>query len=580
MEKIIVLIAFFLSVTNCYALDNVYKWHTFYGANGSDSGHAIAIDSKGNVYVVGTSNESWLGENNTSPIHAHSGRDDITIVKLNPDGVYQWHTFYGSSESDHGISISIDTNDNIYVVGYSDFNWLGDGNINPIHPLGEAGMDVPDITVLKLDKNGIYQWHTFYGSDEAIDYGRGISVDTDGSVYVTGSSLRTWQGDGNIDPIHNTITSGGIAIFKLDKNGTYQWHTFYGWGCEGFGITVGADSNVYIVGSSWITWKGDNNTPPLHTHGLSSDITVIKLNTDGDYQWHTFYGGDCGYDIALDKNGNLYVAGSSVATWQGDGDISPLNAYTGNNDITILKLTTSGTYLWHTFYGTEHYDVGYAIAIDKNNEIYVAGRSNETWKGDGDTEPFHQGSTLGNNSTILKLTTNGIYQWHTFYGPNRPSNSTDIAIDENDNVYSVDSTSYSPWEADGNTTPIHIGSGSYDISILKLHGYDDTLKITTSGSGQGKVISNPIGINCGYDCFDAYENNKTIMLTAIPGTDSKFIGWSGDCDQDGNVIINADKSCTAIFQNCFSWPMFFPAITGAKEIRQEKSKKAEKNSIE
>jgi len=45
MEKIIVLIAFFLSVTNCYALDNVYKWHTFYGANGSDSGHAIAIDS-------------------------------------------------------------------------------------------------------------------------------------------------------------------------------------------------------------------------------------------------------------------------------------------------------------------------------------------------------------------------------------------------------------------------------------------------------------------------------------------------------------------------------------------------------
>ncbi len=48
------------------------------------------------------------------------------------------------------------------------------------------------------------------------------------------------------------------------------------------------------------------------------DIFVLKLDSSGAYQWHTFYGSsdhDYGNGIAVDGSGNVYVTGYSYATW-------------------------------------------------------------------------------------------------------------------------------------------------------------------------------------------------------------------------------------------------------------------------
>ena len=62
---------------------------------------------------------------------------------------------------------------------------------------------------------------------------------------------------------------------------------------------------------------------------------------------------DYGFSIAVDTNGNVYVTGYSYATWG-----SPLNPHSGSSDIVVLKLDSSGTYQWHTFYGSGGYDEG------------------------------------------------------------------------------------------------------------------------------------------------------------------------------------------------------------------------------
>jgi hypothetical protein len=76
---------------------------------------------------------------------------------------------------------------------------------------------------------------------------------------------------------------------------------------------------------------------------------------------------------------------------------------------------------------------------------------------------------------------------------------------------------------------------------------DRCLTVNKAGSGSGTVISDPAGIFCGGDCTEVYDDGTTVTLTAYPGVNSYFVGWSGDCDANGQVTMDADKTCTATF---------------------------------
>ena len=96
-----------------------------------------------------------------------------------------------------------------------------------------------------------------------------------------------------------------------------------------------------VAGTSFAGWLGDGNTPPIHQYHESADITVLKLDDDGHYIWHTFYGSDTYEDsagLALDLIGNVMIAGFGDASWQGDGGANPLHPYTGGYDLIVVKL--------------------------------------------------------------------------------------------------------------------------------------------------------------------------------------------------------------------------------------------------
>ncbi len=375
-----------------------YQWHTFYG--GSGNGTSIAVDGS-DVYVTGYSGAAWNGPGGESPLHAYSGGDDITVLKLGSAGAYQWHTFYGASGDDFGNAIAVDGSGGVYVAGASFATWTGDNGASPLH----AYTGSIDIAVLKLSSAGAYQWHTFYGGSTT-NSGRAIAVDGN-DVYVTGYSDAAWNGPGGESPLHAYTGSADIVVLKLSSAGAYQWHTFYGGGGYDYGhaIAVDGSGDVYVTGISFATWTGDGGASPLHAYSLDGDIVVLKLSSAGAYQWHTFYGGngaDYGYAIAVDGSGDVYVAGHSGAAWNGPVGESPLHAYSGSSDITVLKLSSAGAYQWHTFYGGSDSDYGYAIAVDGSGDIYVAGNSYATWDGDGGASPLHA-YTGGVDIAVLKL---------------------------------------------------------------------------------------------------------------------------------------------------------------------------------
>jgi hypothetical protein len=349
-------------------IDPTYQWHTFYGSATEDEGNSIAVDGSGNVYVTGYSDTSW-----GSPLHGHStgSNMDIMVLKLDSSGTLLWNTFYGSANTDEGKGIAVDGNGNIYVTGHSNTSW--DSPVAPQH----AHTSGFDIVVLKLDSSGTYQWHTFYGSTST-DYGLGIAVYGSNHVYITGISLGTWGSP--LNDHSGVVSDADIVVFKLDSSGALQWNTFYGSTTTdyGSGVAVDGNENVYVTGYSNASW----GVSPLHAHttGNNEDIVVFKLDSLGVLKWNTFYGSetynDYGYGIAVDGSGNSYVTGTSKATWG-----SPVHPFSGNGlgDITVLKLNTSGALQWHTFHGSTAIDNGYGIAVDGSRNIYVTGSSQATW---------------------------------------------------------------------------------------------------------------------------------------------------------------------------------------------------------
>jgi hypothetical protein len=228
-----------------------------------------------------------------------------------------------------------------------------------------------DAFVTKLNSSGVRQWHTFLGSG-SWDIGKGIAVDGSGNVYVVGTSHATWG-----VPV-NAFAGGPVDAFtaKLNSNGALQWNTFLGsqdWD-TGSGVTVDGSGNIYVLGSSGATWG-----IPVSAHaGGYGDAFAAKLNNSGVRQWNTFLGSgsdDYGNSIAVDGSRNVYVVGISGATWG-----TPVNAFAGGKyDAFAAKLNSSGALQWHTFLGSVSEDWGYGISVDGGGSVYIVGDSDATW---------------------------------------------------------------------------------------------------------------------------------------------------------------------------------------------------------
>lgn len=443
-----------------------YQWHSFYGVNASvGASRSVGVDASGNVYIAGYANASW-----GSPLHAYSGGYDIVVTKLSSTGAYQWHSYYGASPTtsedgdDEAYGIAIDPGGNVYVTGYSDRSWQGPGNVEPILA---HGADAEYMFVLKLDSSGAYQWHTFVQPGRA----RAIAVDST-AAYITGYAARSWN-----TPLH--ASPGTLLALKLNSSGVYQWHSYYGAGSgaeEERGNAIAIDTAhqaLYISGQSQNSWQGDNATAALHDFsggaGYSNDIVVLKLNTNGGYAWHTFYGAsgtdDIGAGVSFDRSGSPFIAATSSASWA-----SPLHAHSGEADIAILQLSSTGSYQWHTFYGSDGQDEAAGISVNASGIAYIVGQSAKTWAGPGNQAPLHTHSGGLTDSTVLKISNDASYLGHSFYGAGDGlDQSAGIALGPDQDIF-VTGLSPKSWLGAGNSAALHAHSGNSegDSFILKL----------------------------------------------------------------------------------------------------------------
>ena len=310
------------------------------------------------------------------------------------------------------------------------------------------------------------EWNTFMSTT-----GRAIAVDGSGNVYVVGESGDTWGTP--VDPHMGSIDGGSdVFVAKLDSNGERLWHTFMGGTLPydyGNGIAVDDNGNVYVAGSSRGTWGTPVNA---HADGYSDDAFAAKLDTNGTRLWNTFMGSsdfDIGRAIALDGGGNVYVAGDSNITWG-----TPVNAHTGGySDAFVAKLNSNGTCVWNTFMGSTDYDFGSAIAVSGSGNVYVAGYN-------GTYVPRY--GIWADDAFVTKLSSNGTRVRNTIMGSSDYDIGNGIAVDDSGNVF-VAGESRATWG-----TPVDAHTGGSDAFVAKLRDAGCEFFIIQTGEGKSFAV--------------------------------------------------------------------------------------------
>ena len=75
------------------------------------------------------------------------------------------------------------------------------------------------------------------------------------------------------------------------------------------------------------------------------------------------------------------------------------------------------------------------------------------------------------------------------------------------------------------------------------------LDVTVEGDGSGTIASSPAGIDCEFDCSEAYLAGTVVTLTATPEANAVFAGWNGPCTGTGTCVVtmDGDIAVTATF---------------------------------
>ncbi|MCP4699565.1 MAG: DUF1566 domain-containing protein [Gammaproteobacteria bacterium] len=74
-----------------------------------------------------------------------------------------------------------------------------------------------------------------------------------------------------------------------------------------------------------------------------------------------------------------------------------------------------------------------------------------------------------------------------------------------------------------------------------------SLTVSRQGNGLGTVSFDP-GMDCDKECTGEYNSGEKVILTAIPGEYSDFVGWSGACSgSDCSLTMNQAQEVTADF---------------------------------
>jgi len=452
-----------------------------------------------------------------------------------------YSTYFGGSQNCEGGYLAVDRQGNMYLSGMVRSNgYLATPGAYQENYAGGNGFP-HDVVITKLDPSGTALVYSTFLGGTGEDNVYGLALDTSANVYVTG---WTQSSDFPTAQAYQLLRMGGGDVFvtKLNSSGSRLIYSTYLGGTSNDiagGITADNRGWAYIVGAS-----ASSNFPAINGYSSTNngsfvfgDVIVARFDAFGQLLSSTFLGGagnDVGTDIALGKDGSIYVCGyTSSWNFPHPSGFDPDLNVSGSGfatDAFVAKFDpTLRTLEYATYLGGNGDDAAFGIAVDSNDNAYVTGttRSNDfpTSK-----NAFDQSLNDTANSTDLFLTkvnNRGLaLLYSSYFGGKDADSGSHLVVDRNEFAYVVGTTRSNNFPVTSNgIDTTHNGSG--DAIFLKVNTETGALVYSTFLGGSGFEEGRDVAI----------DDDNTVYLSGLTGSND-FFPITDDAFQDVGGAVN------------------------------------------
>ncbi len=186
---------------------------TYFGASTFDNGNDVAVDSKNNIYVTGSTDSLSFPTINAYQTSYGGGVFDAFLSKFNSSGSPLFSTFLGGINQDVTTGVAVDSRDNAYIIGgtYS-------SNFPTLNAYNRTYGGTGDVFLSKFNSTGSFLFSSYFGGTSE-DLPGGVTVSRKDNIYIAGATYspnfpiqKAYQAT---KPSSNTVRTSFFAQLDL-----------------------------------------------------------------------------------------------------------------------------------------------------------------------------------------------------------------------------------------------------------------------------------------------------------------------------------------------------------------------------
>ena len=388
----------------------------------------------------------------------------------------------------------------------------------------------------------IYDWGYAVGGTSN-EVGVKVSTDNNGDVLHIGTFQGTFDADPGSATTNLTPVGGSdVSISKYDTGGNLIWVRSIGGPLSetAEGLDLASDGSVYVSGRFQGTVDFDPGTGIQNvTSNGDYDIFLLKLDSNGDFQWVYTAGsslGEFANNVAVDNNDDVYLTGSFRNTVNFDSGLGTANLTSqGGTDGYVVKLDPTGAFISVHHLGGTSDVLPNGIAVDFLNDVYVVGEYFGTVNLDVANAPQSYTSAGDRDIFLMKLNQGSTFSWAHSIGSGTRDQGADLTIDLDNNViFGGGFSGTVDFDPDPVNTDSKTAVAGLDMVLVKFNSIGEHIFSAVAGSINDDAIT---GITV--------DGNNNIYS-------SGFFRYTADFDP-GTGVANVSVNCNCVYADQFIW---------------------------